>query len=93
MALRPNLHPLLGFAPPMHPLFRQGVQGDNDCMKCNVTGKAIVPFCTSGGNGIGFVGDRIKALLGGKATVVNGQRMGGDTSPEDLKIWADGLDL
>ena len=57
------------------------------------SGKAIVPFCTSGGNGIGFVGDRIKALLGGKATVVNGQRMGGDTSPEDLKIWADGLDL
>ena len=56
-------------------------------------GKAIVPFCTSGGNGIGFVGDRIKALLDGKATVVNGQRMGGETSAEDLKIWADGLDL
>ena len=53
MALRPNLHPLLGFAPPMHPLFRQGVQGDNDCMKCNVTGKTILPLCTNEGSGMG----------------------------------------
>ena len=59
----------------------------------NFAGKTIVPFCTSGGNGIGFVGDRIKELLGREATVVNGQRMGGEISVKDLKTWADGLEL
>lgn len=57
------------------------------------SGKTIVPFCTSGGNGIGFTGDRIKELLGRDATVVNGQRMGGDVSVKDLKTWADGLEI
>lgn len=59
----------------------------------NFAGKTIVPFCTSGGNGIGFVGDRIKELLGREATVVNGQRMGGEISVSDLKTWADGLEI
>lgn len=56
-------------------------------------GKTVVPFCTSGGSGIGFTGDRIRELLGRDATDVNGQRMGGDISREDLKLWADGLDV
>ena len=55
------------------------------------SGKTIIPFCTSGGSGIGFTGDRIRQLTG--ANVVNGKRMGGNISKEDLKTWADGLDI
>lgn len=55
------------------------------------TGKTIVPFCTSGGSPIGFTGDRIKNLTGGKAAVTNGKRLGGTVSMEELKIWAEGL--
>ena len=59
----------------------------------DLTGKTIVPFCTSGGGGIGFTGDRLKQMLGGKANVVNGLRVGGEYSVADLKTWADGLDI
>ena len=57
------------------------------------TGKTIIPFCTSGGSPIGFTGDRIKAVALGSPRVVNGSRLGGEVSREDLKTWADGLDL
>ncbi len=57
------------------------------------TGKTIIPFCTSGGSPIGFTGDRIKAIATGSPKVVNGSRMGGEISREDLKTWAEGLDL
>lgn len=57
------------------------------------SGKIIIPFCTSGGSGIGFTGDRINDLLGRKAKVSAGKRFGGDVSFKDLKTWADGLEL
>ena len=56
-------------------------------------GKIIIPFCTSGGSGIGFTGDRINDLLRRKAKVAVGKRVGGSFSAKDLKVWADGLDL
>lgn len=56
-------------------------------------GKIIIPFCTSGGSGIGFTGDRINDLLRRKAKVSVGKRVGGSFSAKDLKVWADGLDL
>ena len=56
-------------------------------------GKTIIPFCTSGGSPMGFTGDRIKAIAKGSPKVVNGSRLGGEVSREDLKIWADGLDI
>ena len=55
------------------------------------TGKRIIPFCTSGGSGIGNTAQRIGELTG--ATVDEGKRLGGTVSVEDLKIWADGLVL
>ncbi|MBR2528686.1 MAG: flavodoxin [Blautia sp.] len=57
------------------------------------SGKVIVPFCTSGGSGIGFTGDRIARIAKGNPTVVNGNRLGGTTSMADLKTWAEGLDV
>ena len=93
MALRPNLHPLLGFAPPMHPLFRQGVQGDNDCMKCNVTGKKIIPFCTSGMSGVEKSVEHIKGIVGESVTVCDGKRLGAEGSEEEVKLWTELLGL
>ncbi|MBQ8954863.1 MAG: flavodoxin [Clostridia bacterium] len=56
-------------------------------------GKKIVPFCTSGGSDIGKTGERIQSLVGDKACVDAGKRMGGDISEADLKIWTEGLKL
>ena len=56
-------------------------------------GKKIIPFCTSGGSPIGKTCERINELTGGKAVVEEGQRLGGDISEADLKIWTEGLGL
>ena len=56
-------------------------------------GKKIVHFCTSGGSDIGKTCERIQSLVGEKACVDTGKRMGGDISEEDLKIWTEGLKL
>lgn len=57
------------------------------------TGKTIVPFCTSGGSGLGNTSERIANLTGRKARVLEGKRIGGTVSMKDLKMWSDGLDL
>lgn len=56
-------------------------------------GKRIVPFCTSGGSGIGKTAERIRSLVGPGAVVEEGKRLGGEVSLEDLKLWTDGLKL
>ena len=56
-------------------------------------GKKIVPFCTSGGSDIGKTAERIQSLVGDKACVDAGKRLGGQVSEADLKIWTEGLSL
>ena len=56
-------------------------------------GKTIVPFCTSGGSGMGKTADRIRSLVGDGVTVDEGKRLGGELSPEDLRLWTEGLAL
>ena len=53
------------------------------------SGKKIVPFCTSGGSGIGKTAERIRSIVGENAVVDEGRRLGGDVSEEDLKIWTE----
>ena len=55
------------------------------------TGKKIVPFATSGGSGIGKTAERIQRIVGEGVTVNEGQRLGGEISEEDLKLWTEGL--
>ena len=56
------------------------------------SGKTIVPFCTSGGSGLGHATvERINNLLGRKANVVEGRRFGGEVSIEDMKTWLENL--
>ena len=57
------------------------------------TGKTIIPFATSGGSGFGNTSERIANLIGRKGKVMEGQRLGGTVSVEDLKLWFEGLDI
>ena len=57
------------------------------------TGKKIIPFCTSGGSGIGKTVERIASIVGEGASVDAGTRLGGTVSEEDLKKWTEGLGI
>lgn len=57
---------------------------------CDFSRTTIIPFCTSGGSGMGETAARIRSLTG--AAVEEGARFGGTVSEEDLKIWTAGLE-
>jgi flavodoxin len=57
------------------------------------SGKKIIPFCTSGGSGIGKTAERIASIVGEGASVDAGTRLGGTVSEEDLKKWTEGLGI
>ena len=59
----------------------------------DMSGKTIIPFCTSGGSGMGNTSARLANLTERKAKVLEGKRYGGTVSLEDLKIWMDDLKL
>lgn len=59
----------------------------------DLKGKTIIPFCTSGGSGMGNTATRIDNLTNRECKVLEGKRYGGTVSMEDLKIWMDDLDF
>ena len=61
--------------------------------KYDFNGKKIIPFCTSGGSGIGKTAERIRTLVSETAAVDEGRRLGGHISEKDLKVWTEGLGL
>ena len=54
------------------------------------SGKTVIPFCTSGGSGIGSSGKNMEKLTSG-ATWLDGKRFGGSVGEDELRAWADGL--
>ncbi|WP_031551462.1 flavodoxin [Oribacterium sp. FC2011] len=54
----------------------------------NFSGKTVIPFCTSGGSGIGNSGENMKALAK-EANVVSGRRFTRNVSEEELKKWVE----
>ena len=56
------------------------------------TGKKVIPFCTSGGSGLGDSGRNMQALASG-AKVLEGKRLSSGVSESELKKWIEGLDL
>lgn len=54
------------------------------------SGKTIVPFCTSGGSGLGETAGNIQSLAKG-ANVKNGRRFPSEVSEEELKEWVEEL--
>ena len=56
------------------------------------SGKTIVPFCTSGGSGIGSSATNLEALTSGAAWL-EGQRLNGGDSRDTVMEWVNGLGL
>ena len=58
--------------------------------KYSFEGITVIPFCTSGGSGIGRSGPNMEALAG-TGTSLEGKRFSGNVSEADLQSWIDGL--
>lgn len=54
----------------------------------DLTGKTVVPFCTSGGSGIGDSAANMQALAKG-ARVLDGRRFSPSAAADELKKWAE----
>jgi flavodoxin len=54
----------------------------------DLAGKAVVPFCTSGGSGLGRSASNMKSLAP-EAKVLDGKRFPSSVSSEELKKWAE----
>ena len=52
--------------------------------------KTMIPFCTSGGSGIGSSADTLEELAGA-GTWMEGKRFDGSESQEDMLNWFQGL--
>ena len=52
------------------------------------TGKTVVPFCTSGGSGLGDSAKNMQSLSPG-ANVLDGKRFSSSASEDELKKWAE----
>ena len=58
----------------------------------DLSGKTIVPFCTSGSSGIGSSASNLHSLAG-NAVWLDGQRFGGGASRSAVESWVNGLGL
>lgn len=56
------------------------------------SGKTVVPFCTSGGSGVGSSASNLEQLTSG-ATWMEGHRLNGNDSQETVMEWVNGLGL
>lgn len=56
------------------------------------SGKTIVPFCTSGGSGIGSSASNLEQLTSGAAWL-DGRRLNGSDSQDTVMEWVNGLGL
>lgn len=56
------------------------------------SGKTIVPFCTSGGSGVGSSASNLERLTGG-ATWLSGTHLNGGASHSSVVEWINGLGL
>ena len=58
----------------------------------DLSGKTIVPFCTSGSSGIGSSARNLHSLTNG-ANWLDGRRFSGGTSRNTMIEWVNSLDL
>lgn len=56
------------------------------------SGKTVIPFCTSGGSGVGSSASNLEQLTSG-ATWVKGHRLNGSDSQETVMEWVNSLGL
>ena len=63
---------------------------DTFAESCDFTGVTVIPFCTSGGSGIGRSGQNL-AENAGTGNWLEGQRFGGGVTEAELQSWIDSL--
>ena len=63
---------------------------DTFAEKYKFDGITVIPFCTSGGSGIGRSGPNMAALAG-SGTWLDGKRFSGNVSEADLKSWIESM--
>ncbi len=56
-------------------------------------GKTVVPFCTSGSSGIGDSAVNLQELASPDAIWLEGERLSGDSTREEIAAWISGLGL
>ena len=61
---------------------------DTFAESADLTGKTVVPFCTSGGSGLGDSAKNIQSLAPG-AKVIDGKRFSPSASADELKEWVE----
>ena len=59
----------------------------------DLSGKIIIPFCTSASSGIGNSATNLQTVTRGNATWIAGQRFAGNSSKSAIEQWVQGLDL
>lgn len=59
----------------------------------DLSGKTVVPFCTSGGSGISTSVDTLQELAGDGITWMEGQRFDRDVSADEISQWIDEMGL
>jgi flavodoxin/uncharacterized protein YceK len=57
------------------------------------TGKTVIPFCTSGGSGIGTAQSNIKSLISGTPEFKDGRKLNGNASEQDVSSWLNELGI
>lgn len=60
---------------------------------CNLSGKTVIPFCTSASSGIGTSAANLQAADTSQATWLAGQRFSGSSPKSDVESWILGLGL
>ena len=59
----------------------------------DVSGRTIVPFCTSASSGAGSSARNLQALTDGTAVWLDAKRIGSGSTPEDIRAWVRSLNL
>ena len=72
----------------MRPRYHESYYEYMDMESADFTGKTVVPFCTSGGSGLGDAAKNMQDLAQG-AKVSDGKRFPASVSPDELKKWAE----
>lgn len=60
---------------------------------CNLSGKTVIPFCTSASSGIGTSATNLQAADTSQATWLTGRRFSGSSPKTDVESWILGLGL
>ena len=55
----------------------------------DLSGKKVIPFCTSGTTGVEKSVEHIKGIVGEDVTVCDGKRLGADGTEEEVKLWTE----